>query len=237
MVETYRRVWIGGTGIVVVVGCLVPVVVWCVASPWTFAATLAATCWAWRTAGPASSRVAVRALEVLRRRVVTAPVAADRGWRLLLLLPALPLAAVGWHLMLGATGTALLMVDAVYGAPLLARDRPFRWPDGRDVGRVPDTVEELACSASSEVSSAPSTTSASWPGPRTLLPDLDDDELLHAWESSTRALELRPTPAALLSIVTARARYLDALVERDPDGMARRLALGQQDDSSFDSPA
>ena len=221
-----------------VIGCLVPVVVWCVASPWSFALALAATCWAWRTAGAASSTGAARALRVLRRLVVAAPLVTDRERRLLRLLPALPLAAVGWHLLLGATGTALLLVDAVYGAPLLARDRQVRWPDGRDVGQVPDTVEELACPASTEVSSAASsTTSASWPGPRTLLPDLDDDELLHAWDSSTRALELRPTPAALLNIVTARARYLDALVERDPDGVARRLALGQQDDWTFDSPA
>jgi hypothetical protein len=71
-----------------------------------------------------------------------------------------------------------------------------------------------------------------------LLPDLDDDELLHAWDASTRALNLRPEPAALLRIVTARARYLDALDERDPDGLADRLAMGERDQSnSFDSPA
>jgi hypothetical protein len=234
VVETYRRVWSAATGIVVVIGCLVPVVVWCVVSPWTFTATLTATCWAWR----ASSREAHRAVRVLGTRIVAAPLAEDRGWRLLRLLPAVPLAAVGWHLLLGATGTALLLVDAVYAAPLLARDRKVRWPDGRDVGQVPDTVEELDRPACSEVSSAAtSTASTSWPGPRTLLPDLDDEELLHAWESSTRALELGPTPAALLSIVAARARYLDALVERDPEGVARRLALGQQDDWTFDSPA
>ena len=78
----------------------------------------------------------------------------------------------------------------------------------------------------------------SWPGPRTLLPDLDDDELQHAWDSSTRALNLGPAPAALLRIVAARARYLDALDERDPDGLARRLAMGERDHwTSFDSPA
>jgi hypothetical protein len=78
----------------------------------------------------------------------------------------------------------------------------------------------------------------SWPGPRTLLPDLDDDELQHAWDSSTRALTLGPGPAALLRIVAARARYLDALDERDPEGLARRLAMGEQDHwTSFDSPA
>jgi hypothetical protein len=41
-----------------------------------------------------------------------------------------------------------------------------------------------------------------------------------------------------MRIVAARARYLDALDERDPDGLARRLALGERDHwTSFDSPA
>ncbi|HMD11190.1 MAG TPA: hypothetical protein VKG90_02540, partial [Marmoricola sp.] len=108
---------------------------------------------------------------------------------------------------------------------------------------VPDTVEELSPRTSAEVSSTASSPASSpvprsWPGPRTLLPDLDDDELMHAWDSSTRALNLRPGPAALLRIVAARARYLDALDERDPDGLARRLAMGERDHwTSFDPPA
>jgi hypothetical protein len=233
-VKTYRRVWSAVTGFVVVVGCAVPLVAWCIASPWTLAAALAAACWLWRAVGPFWSRG--------DGHVPRSPVVAsllDGEWRLLRLLPALALAAVGWNMLLGPTGAALLLVDAVYGVPVLVGDRLVRWPDGQAAGQVPDTVEELALPAPSEVSSPEpsSTTSAAWPGPRTLLPDLDDEELLHAWESSTRALELGPAPAALLSIVTARARYLDALVERDPEGMARRLALGQKDDwTSFDSP-
>jgi hypothetical protein len=160
-------------------------------------------------------------------------------WQLLRLLPALALAAVGWGVLAGAAGAALLLLDAAFGLPILVADRLGRWPDGRDVDHIPDTVEKVSPSTSSEVASpASSPASTSWPGPRTLLPDLDDDELQHAWDSSTRALDLGPEPAALLRIVAARARYLDALDERDPDGLARRLAMGERDHwTSFDSPA
>jgi hypothetical protein len=201
----------------------VPLVIWCIASPWTFAAAVAAACWASRLAVP--------------------PFVDARHWQLLRLLPALALAAVGWSMLAGAAGAALLLVDAAFGLPILAVNPLSRWPDGRDVGHIPDTVEELADRTSSEVSSTASSTASSpvpmsWPGPRTLLPDLDDDELQHAWDSSTRALNLGPGPAALLRIVAARARYLDALDERDPDGLARRLAMGERDHwTSFDSPA
>jgi hypothetical protein len=251
-VETYRRIWSRVTRAVVLAGCAVPLVVWGVVSPWTFAAALATVCWARRLAVRTSWSSAGRRV---RDRLAAAPLVDDREWQLLQLLPALALAAVGWSMLLGAAGMALLLVVAVFGLPLLAGDRQDRWPDGHDVGRVPDTVEELTPAGVVEVvevverreaalpwpreelSAAPSAASAPWPGPRTLLPDLDDDELLHAWESSTRALSLRPGPAALLRIVTARARYLDALAERDPDGVARRLSLGERDDwTSFDPP-
>ena len=215
-----------------VVGAVVPLVVWCIASPWTFAAALAAGCWACGSAGrTGSTRVGRRLAEVSGVDV--------RHWQLLRLLPALVLAAVGWGMLAGAAGAALLVVDAAFGLPILAATLLGRSPSGRDVGHVPDTVEELSHRTSGEVSSpASSPASASWPGPRTLLPDLDDDELQHAWDSSTRALALGPEPAALLRIVAARARYLDALDERDPDGLATRLAMGERDHwTSFDSPA
>jgi hypothetical protein len=208
------------------VGAVVPLLAWCVVNPWTFAAALAAACcapsWAARLAVPSFIDA--------------------RQWQILRLLPALALAAVGWNMLLGAAGVGLLLVDAVFGLPLLAGDLHARWPDGRAVGHIPDTVEELAPAPSKESAIASSVTMASpsapWPGPRTLLADLDDHELLHAWESSTRALGLRPGPEALLGIVTARARYLDALDERDPDGLAGRLAMGDRDHwNSFDSPA
>ena len=220
--QTYRRVWSVASRALVVVGGVVPLVAWCVASPWTFAAALAAACWTPRLAVPAFVD--------------------DRQWQILRLLPGLALAAVGWSMLLGAAGVALLLVDAAFGLPTLARDRHNRWPDGLDVGHVPDTVEELVPASSTESAAAATmasmTARASWRGPRTLIPDLDDDELLHAWDSSTHALSLRPGPAALLRIVTARARYLDALDERDPDGSARRLAMGEPDHwTSFDSPA
>jgi hypothetical protein len=221
-VQTYRRAWRVATRALLVVGGVVPLLVWCVASPWTFAAALAVACCAPRPAVP-------HFLDV-------------RRWQLLRLLPAFVLAAVGWSMLLGAAGAALLLVDAAFGLPILAGDRRDRWPDGQHLSRIPDTIEDLAPASTTESAAAPSTTAITapepWPGPRTLLPDLDDNELLHAWESSTRALGLRPGPEALLGIVTARARYLDALDERDPDGLARRLAMGERDLwTSFDSPA
>ena len=230
-VRTYRRAWSGATRALVVTGAVVPLLAWCVASPWTFGAALAAACWAPRPAIPAFIDV--------------------RQWQLLRLLPVVALSAVGWGMLLGAAGAALLLVDAAFGLPLLAAARHDRWPDGWEVGHVPDTVEELApassresatasstAAASATTATATATSSVSWPGPRTLLPDLDDVELQHAWDSSTRALALGPEPAALLRIVAARARYLDALDERDPDGLARRLAIGEQGHgTSFDSPA
>jgi hypothetical protein len=221
-VQTYRRAWSGATRALVVMGGVVPLLAWCVASPWTFAAALAVACWAPRPAVP-------HFLDA-------------RQWQLLRLLPAFALAAFGWSMLLGAAGAALLLVDAAFGLPILAGDRRDRWPDGQDLSRIPDTIEDLAPASTTESAAARSTTAITapepWPGPRTLLPDLDDSELLHAWESSTRALGLRPGPEALLGIVTARARYLEALDERDPDGLARRLAIGERDHwTSFDSPA
>jgi hypothetical protein len=248
-VQTYRRAWGGASRALLVVGGVVPLLAWCVASPWTFAAAFAAACCVPRLTGWAASSAVGRRL---RHRLALAPVVDVRQWQLLRLLPAVALAAVGWSMLLGMAGAALLLVDAAFGLPILAGHRGDLWPDGRAVGHIPDTVEELApaalsesatassasAAASSDSATASSTSPGSWPGPHTLLPDLDDDELLHAWESSTRALGLRPGPVALLGIVTARARYLDALDERDPDGLARRLAIGERDRwTSFDSPA
>ena len=233
--QMYRRAWSGATRALVVAGAVVPLLAWCVASHWTFAAALAVACWACGLAVRAGSSGAGRRL---MHRFAAVPLVDVRDWRLLRLLPALALAALGWSMLLGAAGAALLLVDVVFGLPIVARDRQDRWPDGRDVGDIPDTVEELAPASSKESAAASSPVSVSWPGSRTLLPDLADDELLHAWESSTRALGLRPGPEALLGIVSARARYLDALDERDPDGLAGRLAMGDRDHwNSFDSPA
>jgi len=227
-VRTYRRAWLGASRALVAVGAVVSLVIWCIASPWTFAGAIAAGCWACGSAGRAAFARAGQ-------------------WGLLWLLPAVALATVGWSMLAGPAGAALLLVAAAFGLPILAHERLGWLPDRPDVDHVPDTVEELSHPTSSEVRSTTSSTArspasspapTSWPGPRTLLPDLDDDELQHAWDSSTRALNLGPAPAALMRIVAARARYLDALDERDPDGLARRLAMGERDHwTSFDSPA
>jgi len=129
-VETYRRIWSRVTRVVVLVGCAVPLVVWGVVSPWTFAVALAAACWVRRLAVRTSWTSAGRRL---RDRLAATPLVDDREWQLVQLLPVLALAAVGWSMLLGAAGLGLLVVDAVFGLPLLAGDRQDRWPDGHDV--------------------------------------------------------------------------------------------------------
>jgi hypothetical protein len=67
----------------------------------------------------------------------------------------------------------------------------------------------------------------SMPGePLRLPPELTGDELWHAWDASSAALQRSTTPAAQLRIIVTRAQYLDALAERDPAGLARRLGVG-----------
>lgn len=241
--RTYRRVWTGVTLTVLVVGCLVLVVGWCLVSPWTFAAALVVAYGVRRLAftGPSTESVG---------QLVRAPVVDTRRWYLMRVLPLLPLAVTGWSHLLGTAGAWLPIVDAVLGLPLLvARNHgwPDRLPEDASVDLIPDTVEQLVCSdvvttdgTSAVLEPGPAApggrvAQSLWPGPHTLLPDLDDTELLHAWEASARILRLHPDAAAVLGIVAARANYLDALAERDPDGFGRRLALGE--DWSDDPPA
>jgi hypothetical protein len=67
----------------------------------------------------------------------------------------------------------------------------------------------------------------SGPGePLRLPPELTGNELWPAWDASTAALQRSTTPAARLRIIVIRAQYLDALEERDPAGVARRLGVG-----------
>jgi hypothetical protein len=50
-------------------------------------------------------------------------------------------------------------------------------------------------------------------------------------------LRAESDPAARLRIVAARAHYLDALAERDPEGMARQLSMeGSAGWASFEPP-
>ena len=222
--RTYRRAWIVASRALVAVGAGVLLVTWCIASPWTFAAALAAGCW---VRGSSGRTAWTRVGRQLHGRLAEGSIVDARQWQVLRLLPALALAAVGWSMLAGAAGAALLLVDAAFCLPILVVDRPGRCARATS----PEESPAPSCPASSRAT-------MSCPGPRTLRPDLADDELQHAWDASTRALDLRPEPAALLRIVTARARYLDALDERDPDGLAGRLAMGERDHwTSFDSPA
>jgi hypothetical protein len=241
-VATYGSVWRRVAGTVVVTGAVLPLVSWCLASPSTFAAGLAAACGVRQITRRLPPDGALRRLG---NHVVATQLVDVRQRQVLRLLPAFVLAVVGWGMLLGGAGAATVLLVALTGVPLLFDSDVGRWPDGRGVGPVPDTVELLVPSQPGELGQAlpsprsspempsfglPPADAPRWPGPRTLLPDLDDTELLHAWEASTRALGLGPGPSARLAIVAARARYLDALAERDPDGMARRLAMGARDD-------
>ena len=247
--QTYRRAWSRVTVAVVAIGGAVPLVAWCLASPLTFAAAFAAGCVARRLAVRGSVTWPVRRHGGL---LVEAAVVDTWEWRVLRVLPALALSAIGWTLLLGSAGLSLLLVDALVGLPLLAAALPGgadRWPDGKRVERVPDTVEHLIrCEVTAgegagrpremeQAAASGRVSPALWPGPRTLLPDLDDTELWHAWEASARVLRQRPDPASVLAILTARARYLDALAERDPEGSGRRLALEEPDDWPVDPPS
>jgi hypothetical protein len=51
--------------------------------------------------------------------------------------------------------------------------------------------------------------------------NLSNAELSHAWRASYRALGRSHDPRELARIAAARARYLDAVQERDPAGFAR----------------
>jgi hypothetical protein len=247
-VQTYGRVWTWVTLTVAGVGLVTPVVAWCLATPLTFAVALAVACGACRLAGRGTSTEPIRRLG---RRLVPAPVVDAGRQRLMQMLPVLAVAAACWSHLLGAPGLALPLVVALLGLPLLLPGRPGcpdQWPDRMSLDDVPEGVEQLV---RSDVPAANGTGGARepeqaarpgpaphvlWPGPRTLCPDLDDTQLLHAWEASARVLRLHPEAATMLGIVTARARYLDALAERDPDGFGRPLGFEEGEDWTTDPP-
>lgn len=54
-------------------------------------------------------------------------------------------------------------------------------------------------------------------------------ELCHAWQASSHALRLTPSPSERVRIVAARSVYLEALNQRDAAGMARWIEHGDPD--------
>ena len=162
--------------------------------------------------------------------------------------------ALGWHLLLGGAGTALVLVDALLGLPLLLpvgtsiqsefeafkEFKEIRSTEPVDVPE-PRSANDVGTSEPDRPTSAP--TAAIAPtgveeqrGTRTLLPGLSDTELWHAWRASARALQVESNPAARLRIVAARSHYLDALAERDPQWMARQLTMEGSGWASFEPP-
>jgi hypothetical protein len=162
--------------------------------------------------------------------------------------------ALGWHLLLGGAGTALVLVDALLGLPLLLPVGPslqsefeaFKEFEGIRPNAPPDLPEprsalDVVTSEPDRPTSAPTAPTAPTEvekrrGPRTLLPGLSDTELWHAWRASARALLVESNPAARLRIVAARSHYLDALAERDPEWMARQLSTEGSGWASFEPP-
>jgi hypothetical protein len=150
------------------------------------------------------------------------------------LLTAAPFACAGWHVLLGGQGVAMVGADLLVGLPVLLRsiqrtEQPVghgvpMWqptvpgrltlgadlvPKPRRRGSAPHGLDDLS----------PALGSASQPSPDEprLLEQLSDAELRHAWQSSCRALLMVHDPVGTQRIVLARARYLDAMEQRDPD--------------------
>jgi hypothetical protein len=232
--QTYRRAWAGITRIVLVVGGVVPIAIWAVVSPWTLATILVAGLLVRRLG---LSRRSVEALGRICREHVSASAHGAVGIRVLGLLPAFLLAALGWNVVLGGSGTAIVLVDALLGLPLLLVDEAAAAPPLPTVEEPCWAMPVDVVTTTRELDDAAAGFDG-WTGPRTLLPDLSDAELWHAWRASSRALDLEPNGQARLLIVSARSRYLDALAERDPEGLARRLGTdGTSDWTPFGFPA
>jgi hypothetical protein len=139
----------------------------------------------------------------------------------------------GLSLVLGWAGVQLFVAVAASGLPLLLAE-----------ARLGTLAEELAvthgrrlCSATKgpaaashgeEVDLRAAGTSASEAGhappPSGLAVELSVQELLDAWQASSRALAAPLDPAQRTRIIAARARYLDALQQHDPTGVADWLS-------------
>ena len=240
--QAYRCVWVRASAVVLAVGGLVLAAVWAIGSPWTFAAVLALGWLAQHLRLPSRSARALR--QVWEHHA--GPALPDPSCAYLLaLLPAFLLAAVGWNILLGGAGTVIVLADGLLGLPLIYLDDD---PEPRSTTPTTTTsptelaewvgsgtVVDLVATSIEAGDEAPGL--AEWSGPRTLLPALSDTELWHAWKASTHALGCDLSAEARARIVAARARYLDALIERDPDGLAGRLAADAPLDwTSFDFP-
>jgi hypothetical protein len=160
-----------------------------------------------------------------------------------------------------------MCLDLIAGVPLLVRrtPRPDRapvmpdiWtvevmlaatvggvmpdpPGGPSVPRPRSPVVDAALERSVDAlfDPAPTATVGEVARDRPGLIRLSNIELSHAWRASYRALRIAEDPRDRARIAAARARYLDALQERDPAGFARWVSsehAASRDPCSFLGP-
>jgi hypothetical protein len=160
--------------------------------------------------GPAADCSAVSAVDAVRRLWSRAPFEG----RLLATLVTAIWTAVGLELLLGVAGVQLLAAAAVCGLPLLlARTRlgEFDNADGdrveSDAGPGPEASDAVCLGDASDA----------------VCLGLSVAELLDVWRASSTALAGPLDPAQRARIAAARARYLDAMQEHDPAGVAEWL--------------
>lgn len=176
-----------------------------------------------------------------------APAVAPEVWRVGLLMlvggTAFLSAAIGWDALVGGVGDLVVIGVALAGVPLLYREGLVGGaaaPAG-GASAPPWAEPALRDEVARAIGSSSSWPARQPPGARptrpVLLPGLTDEELWHAWHASTGALHRAASPALRLRIVAVRARYLDALVERDPTGFAAQLRDGGDEPADGDREA
>jgi hypothetical protein len=234
--RTYADVWWRVALVVAAVGGSVSALRAAFASPGACAALLAVVL------------VVRRLLRAARSaRPAQAPAVAPEAWRAGMLMlvggTAFLSTAIGWDALVGGVGDLVVIGVALAGVPLLYGEGLLRGPAARAARLTAPLPAQPALGDEVLRADGPS---SSWPARRppgaretgrVLLPGLTDEELWHAWHASTGALQRASSPAVRLRIVAVRARYLDALVERDPTGFAAQLRDGGDETADGDREA
>lgn len=232
--RVYAAVWWRVTAVVVAVGALVCAAMLAFASPMACAVALTV---------PVVAVLVKRAHGDGRPRPAGPPIVAPEVWRAGAVMLAgggcFLVSAIGWDAVAGAAGDLVVVTVALAGAPLVCWEgltgRLLEPQGGSSVRRQPQVARLASVTPAEPVDPAEADERPWWPAPQPptsrpestpLLPSLTDDELWHAWHASTRALRRATSPGVRLRIVAVRELYLDALVQRDPDGFARQIEVG-----------